>query len=109
MNSAENPTNSESDVITPDYVRALNAPTDRFLVRLSENWPKLSFKGFSIRDMASNITLVDVPNDELSPEDLLRDEDDPSKRLIKYHMGPDFLRLHTVGLKMNFGIGPKPI
>ncbi len=59
--------------------------------------------------MASNITLVDVPNDELSPEDLLRDEDDPSKRLIKYHMGPDFLRLHTVGLKMNFGIGPKPI
>ena len=95
--------------ITPDFVRSLSAPTDRFLVKISDNWPKLSFKGFSIRDMVSNVTLVDVPQDEISPEDQLNDSDDPSKRLIKYHMGPDFLRLQTVGLKMLFGIGPKPV
>lgn len=37
------------------------------------------------------------------------ENDDPSKRLIKYHLGPDFLELKTVGLTMYFSIGPKPI
>ena len=46
--------------ITPDYVRNLTEPTEQFLCRLSDNWPKVTFKGFSIRDMISNITLVDV-------------------------------------------------
>ena len=29
--------------------------------------------------------------------------------MIKYHLGPDFLYLQTVGLTMNFSIGEKPI
>ena len=58
--------------------------------------------------MISNITLVEVPDDEVDNEDL-EDSDDPSKRMIKYHLGPDFLYLKTVGLTMNFSIGPKPI
>ena len=53
------------DEVTPEYVRSLTAPTDRFLCRLSDNWAKLSFKGFRIRDMISNITLVDVPVAEI--------------------------------------------
>jgi hypothetical protein len=62
--------------------------------------------------MTSNIELVNVPDD---PEDLnIEDYDsaldeDPSKRMIKYHLGPDFLELKTVGLTMNFSIGPTPI
>jgi len=43
--------------------------------------------------MVSNITLVEVPDDD---EDLNVDnefDEDPSKRLIKYHLGPDFLQL----------------
>lgn len=69
----------------------------------------MAFKGFRIRDMISNITLVDVPIDEIEDGANLEAEDDPSKRLIKYHFGPDFLRLQTVGLTMKFGIGPTPI
>ena len=95
--------------VTPDYVRSLTAPTDQFLCRLADNWPKLKFKGFRIRDMISNITLVDVPVDEIESEENLNEADDPTKRLIKYHFGPDFLRLQTVGLTMGFGIGPQPI
>ena len=56
--------------------------------------------------MVSNITLIDVPEAEISPADLLNEDDDPSKRLIKYHMGPEFLRLHTIGLTMRFAVGP---
>jgi len=86
----------------------LTAPTDQFLCKLSDNWAKFRFKGFKIRDMVSNITLVEVPEDDVE-NDALSEEDDPSKRLIKYHLGPDFLELKTVGLTMYFGIGPKPI
>ena len=56
--------------------------------------------------MISNITLVDVPVEEIESETNLSDADDPTKRLIKYHFGPDFLQLQTVGLTMGFGIGP---
>ena len=99
----------DQPLITPEYVQTLTGPTDQFLVRLSENWPRFTFKGFHIRDMISNITLVDVPAEEITDEQLLSENDDPSMRLIKYHLGPDFLRLQTVGLTMMFGIGPRPI
>ena len=95
--------------ITPDYVRNLTQPTDQFLCKLADNWPQFKFRGFRIRDMISNITLVDVPDEEIENEQNLSDADDPSKRLIKYHLGPDFLHLQEVGLTMNFSIGPQPI
>ena len=50
----------------------------------------MKFRGFKIRDMVSNITLVDVPDEQVENEDL-SDDDDPSKRMIRYHLGPDFL------------------
>jgi len=43
--------------------------------------------------MISNITLVDVPLDDIEAESNLSEADDPTKRLIKYHFGPDFLML----------------
>ena len=55
--------------VTPEEVQALTGPTEGFLCRLADNWPKLSFRGFSIRDMVSNIKLVDVPQDDIAPED----------------------------------------
>jgi protein unc-119 len=58
--------------------------------------------------MISNITLVEVPDDQVENEQL-SDDDDPTKRMIRYHLGPDFLNLRTVGLTMYFSIGPKPI
>ena len=38
-------------------------------------------------------------------EDEPNEEDDPTTRVIKYHLGPMFLKLQTVGLTLNFGIG----
>ena len=79
------------------------------MCRLSDNWPQFQFRGFRIRDMGSNIVLVDVPQEEITDETALNDMDDPTKRLIKYHLGPDFLMLTNVGLTMRFGIGSKPV
>ena len=56
--------------------------------------------------MISNLTLVDVPEDDSAE---VTDDQDPTKRLIKYHLGPDFLYLRTVGLTMNFSIGKTAI
>jgi len=54
--------------------------------------------------MVSGITLVEVQDDEVDNDNLL-DTDDPKTRVIKYHLGPDFLRLSTVGLTLNFSNG----
>ncbi len=78
---------------------------------MSDNWPKLRFGGFKIRDIVSGYTLVEVHDEDVdnNEEGTLTDEDDPSTRVIKYHLGPDFLLLRTVGLTLNFTNGPKPI
>lgn len=89
-------------------MKSLTNPTDKFLCKFSDNWPNLKFGGFKIRDMISGITLVEV-NDEDVDHDSVTDEDDPTTRVIKYHLGPDFLRLKTVGLTLNFSCGNKPI
>ena len=85
----------------------MKEPTDRFLCKLTDNWPKFKFGGFKIRDCVSNIVLVEVPEQDVDND--VSDEDDPSVRVIKYHLGPEFLHLKTVGLTLNFGIGDKPI
>jgi len=42
-------------------------------------------------------------------ENEISDDDDPTTRVIKYHLGPQFLKLRMVGLTLNFGIGEKPV
>ena len=85
-------------------MKSLNQPTDQFLCKLSDNWANLKFGGFKIRDMLSGITLVEVQDDDIDNESVT-DSDDPSTRVIKYHLGPDFLRLKTVGLTLTFSNG----
>ena len=99
------------DQITAELVKQLQLPTEKFLCRLSDNWPQLKFGGFKIRDIVSGFTLVEVHDEEIDNGEsgTLSDEDDPSTRVIKYHLGPDFLRLRTVGLTLTFTNGPKPI
>ena len=58
--------------------------------------------------MISGITLVEVPDEEVD-NTTVKEEDDPKTRVIKYHLGPDFLRLKTVGLTLRFRNGDKPI
>lgn len=102
----------DSTAINPDYVRSLTTPTDHFLCKMSDNTFGIKFGAFRIRDMISGITLVDVPEEEiLKEEGVLTPEqlEDPTKRLVKYHFGPDFLQLQTIGLKVEFSVGENPV
>ena len=58
--------------------------------------------------MVSGITLVEVQDEDID-NDSVKDTDDPSTRVIKYHLGPDFLKLRTIGLTLKFSNGEKPI
>jgi len=102
----------EEHTITPEYVRALKAPTDKFLCKVADNTFNIKFGAFRIRDMDSGITLVDVSEEEVSKDEgQLTDEqlEDPKTRLVKYHFGPDFLLLKTIGLKVDFSVGDNPV
>ena len=57
--------------------------------------------------VGDDFELVEVPDQEVDNE--VSDDDDPTTRVIKYHLGPDFLKLRTVGLTLEFGIGEKPV
>ena len=91
------PPQEHPDDITPEYVCGLLQPADRFLCKLSDNWPQFKFQGFSIRDVDSKMVLVTVPP---QPDLQLSDDDDMDTRVVKYHLGPMFLKLRNVGLTL---------
>jgi len=57
--------------------------------------------------MSSGVTLIDVKDGDLDQE--ITDDMDPTTRLLKYHFGPDFLDLKTIGLQVEFSIGERPV
>lgn len=88
---------------TPEFIRTLTAPTKTFLCSLKDNTFGIKFGAFRLRDMTSGITLIDVHDGDL--DTAVTEDMDPSTRLLKYHFGPDFLNLRTVGLQVEFKIG----
>ena len=58
-----------SGSVTPEMVKKLEAPTDQFLCKLSDNEFNIKFGAFRIRDMESGITLVDVTDDEIQQDE----------------------------------------
>jgi hypothetical protein len=96
--------------ITPDYVLGLNAPTDQFLCPLSANIYHLDFTAFRIRNLDCDPAqvLFEVAKE---PEDQGWDEDeaDDNSRMIRYHFGPHFLDIMTVGTELTFTIGDLPM
>ena len=93
----------ESMAANPEMVRQLTEPTKHFLCSLKDNTFNIKFGAFRIREMTNNITLVDVKETDLDRN--VTEDMDPSTRLLKYHFGPDFLRLGTIGLQVEFSIG----
>lgn len=92
----------------PDYIRSLTEPTEKFLCSLKDNTFNIKFGAFRIRDMVSGFTLVDVQESDLDST-ITEEMDDPKIRLLKYHFGPDFLTLKTIGLQVSFSIGDQPV
>jgi len=121
--------------ITPDVVRNYKEFTPKFLCGLDANIYNIQFKRFRIRDMESDFVLFDVGDDSdvNSQEDKDKDESKKeeekkakkeaeekakkeeeediykSSRMIRYHLGPDFLDLKNLGSSLTFTVGDKPV
>jgi hypothetical protein len=93
--------------ITIDYVKSLNKPTDHFLCSLSDNIYDIKFLSFRVRDLDSGFTLFEV-EDTGEREEIELPENDEN-RIIKYHLGSDFLSLTNLGTSLTFSVGVKPV
>jgi hypothetical protein len=98
------------DNVTPDYVRKLPGYTESFLCSISANAYKIKFTKFRVRDLDSATVLFEVEEEkteetEKNSSQLENDED----RLIRYHLGPDFLDLKNLGTQLTFTVGDKPV
>ena len=93
--------------ITQEYVKNLTSYTDTYLCKIKDNIFDIKFLKFKVRDLDSGFTLFEVASDIEEDEEPveLSDED----RLIKYHLGPDFLELKKIGTELTFSVGAKPV
>lgn len=97
--------------VTPDYVRALTGPTEKFLCKLQDNNKyKLQFLTFRIRDISNKKVLFEIkrtadPDEQLIFDDSLFEEEDLNElRTIRYNFGPEFLDLDIVGTCLEFKV-----
>ena len=125
--------------ITPDVVRSYKEFTPKFLCGLDANIYNIQFRRFRIRDMESDFVLFDVGDDsdinnkeeakKNGEEDKAKKEEEEkarkeaeekakkeeetdiykSSRMIRYHLGPDFLDLKNLGSSLTFTVGDKPV
>ena len=122
--------------ITPDVVRNYKEFTPKFLCGLDANIYNIQFKRFKIRDMESDFVLFDVgDNSDINNKEEEKDKDEAKKeeeekakkeleekirkeeeediykspRMIRYHLGPDFLDLKNLGSSLTFSVGDKPV
>ena len=106
-----------SSEITPDVVRSYTQFTPKFLCGLDANIYNIKFKRFKVRDIESDFVLFDVSDDsnendtEAQTQQTENEETDiyKSPRLIRYHLGPDFLDLKNLGSSLTFSVGDKPV
>lgn len=97
-------------VATPEYVRTLTKPTDTFLCPLIANDKGIDFVGFRVRtlDEGCQRVLFEVNRPEGIPKPPIETLDDNS-RFIRYHFGPEFLDVRTIGANLDFEIGDEPL
>merc|ERR1719356_865130 len=98
-------------MITPDYVNSFSGPTDRFLCQLSANVYRIDFHTFKIRavEETGERPLFEIRKDPDEEEPPLDDNLDDSVRSIRYHFGPGFLDIPTIGTSLEFTIGEHPL
>ncbi len=112
--------------ITPEIVREYKEFTPKFLCGLDANTYNIQFKRFRIRDMESDFVLFDVGDDsepnaqeekdeakkKEEMEKLIKEEEEDiykSPRMIRYHLGPDFLDLKNLGSSLTFSVGNQEV
>mmetsp|Transcript_26642 Transcript_26642/g.47934 ORF Transcript_26642/g.47934 Transcript_26642/m.47934 type:complete len:189 (+) Transcript_26642:993-1559(+) len=99
--------NPATESVTPDKVLAFTRATEDFLCPLSANEFGIEFVYFKVRDLDSGILLFEIRKeaDEVPSEEPV---DEVASRTIRYHFGPEFLHLRTIGTTLEFTVGPKP-
>jgi hypothetical protein len=91
---------------TPDKTKELTDYTDKFLCLLKDNIYNIKFLKFQVRDLDTNYCLFEVADEGGSEE--IEDISDNS-RVIKYHLGPEFLELRNIGTCLTFSVGKLPV
>eukprot|EP00999_Lentomonas_sp_LEN2_P000517 NODE_1518_length_829_cov_118.497151_g1470_i0.p1 GENE.NODE_1518_length_829_cov_118.497151_g1470_i0~~NODE_1518_length_829_cov_118.497151_g1470_i0.p1 ORF type:complete len:187 (-),score=15.41 NODE_1518_length_829_cov_118.497151_g1470_i0:166-726(-) len=99
---------------TPEEVLKLTAPTDGFLCPLSANEYNIEFLSFTIRDLDHQKVLFEVSRDAEGPQTGAAHppaDADPetAARTIQYDFPKSFLRHKTIGTKLVFSVGDKPV
>lgn len=92
------------DAMTLEQAENLNQPVNGYLCPLSANIYGIDFIEFKIRDVGTNMVLMEIKKDE-SDKAPLTDE----SRLVRYHFGPDFFMLKTIGTTLVFKVGNLPV
>jgi len=99
--------------VTPEYVRKLTKYTDTFLCSPSANAYKIRFIKFRVRDLDSGTVLFEVEEEKTEEseknEKTSNHTESDEERLIRYHLGPDFLELKSLGTQLTFTVGDKPV
>ena len=93
---------------TLQHVLSLTEATPDFLCPLSANEYGIEFLYFRVRDMDSGLVLFEVKRDA-EDEVPVADGPDEQIRLIRYHFGPDFLKLRALGSTLQFKVGPREV
>lgn len=95
--------------ISPEEVLAFNGPTDGFLCSLNANRYGIEFLSFKIRDMETNQTLFQIDKNSNANQPPPQAIDETAARTIQYDFPADFLKFCTVGTKLVFSVGGKPV
>ena len=92
--------------VTQEQVLAFTEATPDFLCPMSANEYGVEFFYFRVRDMDSGQVLFEVKREA---EDEGAEGEEEEVRLIRYHFGPDFLKLRALGSTLQFKVGPREL
>ena len=96
---------SVSSEITPEEVLNLEKSPQEYLCPLSANIFDIEFIYFKIRNYDNDQTLCEISK----PEQLIGQPLTENMRKIRYHFGPYFFHLNTIGTTLRFKVGAKPV
>jgi hypothetical protein len=98
-------------IYTPEDVKSFTDYTESFLCEIKENIYSIKFLKFRVRDLDSGFVLFEVSDEENKTQEQEEEssKDNENSRIIKYHLGPDFLELRNIGTALTFSVGSLPV
>lgn len=96
--------NSES-YLTQEEVEKMEKPSLKFQCPIQANIYDIEFIYFKIRDCEDDQVLFEIRK----PQEAIGKPISQGMRTIKYHFGPAFFDLKTIGTTLEFKVGGKPV